>query len=197
MQTKSFTHLCCALVAGLSAGAATAQEHDFFTNSEARSWNLYAEDPATFEATVVDILCELTGDCADNCGDGTRQLGLLRSVDNVLVFPNKNAQAAFTGATAELLPYCGQLVDVDGLILEDDDLGAFNIYLVQTIRPAGTDAWVKANSWTKVWAENHPDAAGEGPWFRRDPRVLAEIAQEGYFGLGLAQDAAIKDELWP
>ena len=32
-------------------------------------------------ATVVDPLCELTGDCPDNCGDGKRQLALVREVD--------------------------------------------------------------------------------------------------------------------
>ncbi|MEJ6396324.1 hypothetical protein [Yoonia sp. 208BN28-4] len=181
----------------LIASPADAQDIDFETGSEARSWNLYAEYPATFEATVVDILCELTGDCVDNCGDGARQLGLLRTVDDVLVFPNKNSQPAFTGAAQELLPYCGQLVDVDGLELYDDDLGAFNIYLVQKIRAAGTEEWTTANSWTKDWAEANPDAAGSGPWFRRDPRVLAEIAEEGYFGLGLEADEEIKADLWP
>lgn len=186
-----------ALIALLATPAYAQDEpFPFEEGSEARSWNLYAEQPARFEATVVDILCEVAGDCADNCGDGARQLGLVRSADNVLVFPNKNSQAAFTGATVELLPYCGQEVEVDGLLLEDDYLGAKNIYLVQTIRALGEDEWVKGNRWTKVWAENNPDAAGDGPWFRRDPRVLAEIAREGYFGLGLEQDEEIKDFLF-
>ena len=180
----------------LTTTTAIAQEADpwaFSEGSEARSWNLYAEIPATFEATVVDLLCEVAGDCVDNCGDGRRQLGLLRSADNMLIFPNKNAQSSFNGATADLLPYCGQTVEVDGLILDDPDLGATNIYLVQTIRVAGESEWQRANRWTDAWAERNPDAAGEGPWFRRDPRVLAEIAKEGYFGLGLEKDEELKD----
>lgn len=187
------------VIAALLATPAVAQDDDLYPfeeGSEAKSWNLFAEQPARFEATVVDIICEVAGDCVDNCGNGARQLGLLRSVDGVLVYPNKNSQAAFTGAAVELLPYCGQEVEVDGLLLEDDYVGAINIYLVQTIRAVGEDEWVKANQWTKVWAENHPEAAGKGPWFRRDPRVLAEIAREGYFGLGLAQDEEIKDLLF-
>lgn len=184
------------LLTAIAMAATPAIAQDFSEGSEAKTWNLYAEQPARFEATVVDILCELADDCPDNCGNGNRQLGLLRSVDNVLVFPNKNSQPAFTGAVQELLPYCGQAVEVDGLLLEDDYLGATNIYLVQTIRPAGSEEWVKANSWTKIWAENHPEAAGQGPWFRRDPRVLAEIAEEGYFGLGLEEDEEIKDFLF-
>lgn len=179
--------------------SAFAQEADpwaFEEGSEAKPWNLYAEIPATFEATVVDLLCEVAGQCTDDCGGGKRQLGLLRSADGVLVYPNKNSQAAFTGASAELYPYCGQVVEVDGLILDDPDLGATNIYLLQTIRLAGETEWVKANQWTKIWAENHPEAAGKGPWFRRDPRILAEIAEEGYFGLGLEQDDALKSEIF-
>lgn len=180
--------------------AALAQDVDpwaFEEGSEARSWNLYAEIPATFEATVVDLLCEVAGNCVDNCGDGNRQLGLLRSADNVLVYPNKNAQTSFNGAVADLLPYCGQVVEVDGLLLDDPDLGATNIYLVQTIRLAGETEWQKANQWTKAWETRHPDADGSGPWFRRDPRVLAEIAAEGYFGLGLEEDEALKDVVFP
>jgi hypothetical protein len=194
MKTHVMKH-GLAVCAALFASVASAQ--DFSEGSEARSWNLYAEEPARFEAKVVDILCEITGDCAENCGDGSRQLGLVRAVDGVLVYPNKNSQPAFTGAVQELLPYCGMDVEVDGLLLTDPDLGAINIYLVQLIREVGAEEWVKANSWTNKWAEANPDAAGPGPWFRRDPRVLAEIAEEGYFGLGLEADEAAKAELFP
>lgn len=180
------------LLAFPSAGLA----QDFSEGSEARTWNLYAEQPARFEATVVDILCELSGDCPDNCGDGARQLGLVRAVDDVLVYPNKNSQPAFTGAVQELLPFCGQEIEVDGLLLQDEFLGAKNIYLVQRIKPSDSEDWIKANTWTKRWAEANPEASGSGPWFRRDRRVLAEIADEGYFGLGLAQDEEIKDLLF-
>ncbi|MEL7126991.1 MAG: hypothetical protein AAGK30_12190, partial [Pseudomonadota bacterium] len=47
---------------------------DFSEGSEARSWNLYAEVPAKFEAKVVDLVCEFTGDCPADCGAGKRQL---------------------------------------------------------------------------------------------------------------------------
>ena len=183
-----------ALIAALAVAALPLVAQDFSEGSEARPWDLIGEQPARFEAKVVDILCELTEDCADNCGNGNRQLGLLRSIDNVLVFPNKNSQPAFTGAVQELVPYCNQVIEVDGLLIEDEFVNATNIYLLQRILPPGAEEWVRANSWTKVWAENHPEAAGKGPWFRRDPRVLAEIAREGYFGLGLARDEEIKDE---
>ncbi|WP_300059546.1 hypothetical protein [uncultured Roseobacter sp.] len=166
---------------------------DFSEGSEARSWNLYAEVPARFEAKVVDVLCELSGDCPDNCGEGARQLGLIRTADDVMVLPMKNSQPAFTGAVAELAPFCGQVIEVDGLMIEDEDLNARNIYLVQRIK-AGEADWIKANTWTKSWAEAHPDAAGKGPWFRRDPRIKEVIASEGYLGLGLEADATYAEE---
>ena len=46
----------------------------------------------------------------------------------------------------------------------------------------------------KDWAAAHPDAKGKGPWFRRDPRVTAEIEAEGYLGLGQETDEAFIEE---
>jgi hypothetical protein len=177
--------------------ATPAAAEDFAIGSAAKSWNLYAESPARFEATVVDLLCTMTGDCPADCGGGTRQLALLRTVDDVLVFPMKNSQPAFTGAANELQPFCGKAVEVDGLMITDPDIGASNVYLVQTIREVGAADWIKANRWTKDWAAAHPEAAGPGPWYGRDPRVQAEIATNGYFGLGLERDAEILQELFP
>lgn len=173
--------------------ASPLMAQDFSETSEAKTWNLYAEVPSRFEAKVVDVLCELTGDCPAQCGGGARQLGLIRSADDVMVLPMKNSQPAFTGAAQELAPFCNMLVEVDGLMIEDEDLGASNIYLVQRIK-AGDADWIKADTWTKKWAEKHPDAQGKGPWFRRDPRIKAVIASEGYLGLGPEADAAYAEE---
>lgn len=179
------------IATAISLIATPVVAQDFSEGSNARSWNLYAETPAMFSAKVVDITCEITGDCAENCGDGNRQLGLLRDVDGTLVFPNKNAQSGFQGAGVDLLPFCGQQVEVDGLLIEDEDIpGATNIFLVQTIRAAGTEDWIKANTWSKKWATKHPEAKGKGPWFRRDPRVNQIIADSGYLGLGLSHEEA-------
>lgn len=181
------------IIALITLFASPLAAQDFSDGSQAKTWNLYAEQPARFEAKVVDLLCDLTGDCPDNCGEGTRQLGLLRTVDDVMVLPLKNNQPAFTGAATDLLPYCGQTVTVDGLLIEDEDLDAKNIYLVQTVTTA--DGTVnKANKWTKEWAKANPEAAGKGPWFRRDPRIKDIIATECYLGLGLEADAAYIEE---
>ncbi|MEM8822989.1 MAG: hypothetical protein AAGF30_05200 [Pseudomonadota bacterium] len=176
-----------ALIAALVAAPAVAQ--DFSEGSEARNWGLYGEQTARFTATVSDPLCELTGDCAADCGAGARQLVLLREADGVMIFPMKNGQTSFNGAVADLAPFCGQLIEVDGLMISEPELGAVNVYQVQRIRlPDGE--WQRANTWTDDWAARNPGSEGPGPWFRRDPRVLEEIEREGYLGLGEEADAA-------
>ncbi len=182
------------LAVALSLIAAPLAAQDYSQGSKAKSWNLYAEVPATFEAKVVDITCELTGDCPSDCGAGTRQMGLLRTDDNVLVLAMKNSQANFMGAARDLALYCNQTVTVDGLMIEDPDLNARNIYLVQTLLAPGMDKPAKANKASKLWAADHPEAKGKGAWFRRDPRIKAIIADEGYLGLGLEEDKAYAEE---
>ena len=180
------------LIAALSQIAFHASAQDFSEGSEAKSSNPYAEVPATFEATVVDGLCELTGERADECGGGSRQLGLLHSAD-VMVLPNKNAKAALSGAAGDLAYYCAKTVQVDGLLIDDEDLEAQNFDLARRVKTDGGE-WAAANLFTMVWGANNPDAAGRGPCFRHNPRVNAAIAEEGYLGLGLEADAAFIKE---
>ncbi|MEM7547986.1 MAG: hypothetical protein AAF367_20885 [Pseudomonadota bacterium] len=166
-------------------------EGEFAEGSAAKEWGLLGEEKATFSAKVVDLLCEVTGDCPANCGDGKRQLGLLRAADGALVLPMKNSQAVFTGAATDLQPYCGKDVDVDGVLVGDEDQTPTKFYMVQFIREAGAEEWQKANQWTKEWARLNPELKDvKGPWFRRDPRVNAKIAATGYLGLGQEADEA-------
>lgn len=168
----------------LVAAPVTAQEGPFSEGSEARSWNLAWEEPARFEATVVDMLCEVAGDCDNACASG-RQLGLLRTADGVLTYPNKNNQGIFTGAAADLGQFCSMEVEVDGLMIEDEFLGATNVYLVQRVRLLTDEEWTVTNRWTDIWAEEFPEAAAlDGRWYRNDPRVLERIESEGYLGTG-------------
>lgn len=167
---------------------------DFSEGSKAKGWGLEGEQKALFEAKVVDVMCELTGDCPENCADGKRQFGLLRSADDVLIFPMKNGQRSFYGAVDDLAPYCNQTVMVDGLMIENPEIGASNIFMVQFVLADGMEKPVKSNKGTKVWAKRHPEAKGKGPWFRRDPRINAIIAEEGYLGLGLEADKQYAEE---
>lgn len=191
---KRLTIRAALSVLGALAIASSATAQDFSANSEARSWNLGGEQKARFEAKVVDVLCELTGDCPAACGEGKRQMGLVRSADDVLVLVTKNSQPAFSGAAEELAPFCGQTVEVDGLLIDQVDPTVKNIYQIQKIRKAGDAEWTKANSWTKKWAEAHPEAKGKGPWFRRDPRINGLIEENGYLGLGLEVDKVFLED---
>ena len=178
--------LSACLGLGMVAGAANAQ--DFSKGSKAKKWGLIDEKKALFSGKVVDILCELAGDCVDNCGNGERNLAILRSADNVLVPVLKNRQPAFNGATEDLLPYCNKVVDVDGTLLGHGEGIKAKVFLLQLIRVKGTEKWAKASLWTRKWAEKNPNAKGKGPWFRRDERVKKQIQATGYFGLGHEED---------
>ncbi|MEO1543801.1 MAG: hypothetical protein AAFR75_07265 [Pseudomonadota bacterium] len=168
---------------------------DYSKGSQAAELGLSGETKAMFSGKVVDLLCELSGDCPDNCGGGTRNLGIVRATDNKLIMVSKNSQFEFNGGVDDLLPYCNKDVDVDGLLLGDDPGVEAKIYMAQFIRLKGADKWIKTTLWTDAWKKRNPSVAeGEGPWFRRDPRVLKQIEKSGYFGLGLDADAAWRKE---
>lgn len=179
----SLTLAAAALLA--LTGQSPAQE------SSARSWGLSEEQLAPLSGTVVDPLCELAGDCPEDCGGGDRPLGI-RTDDGRLVLAAKNGQPLFTGAGQDLAPYCSQKVEVDGLFTGH---GGNAIYQVQLIRPFDATGFAPANRWTEAWAERYPEHAdGDGPWYRRDPRVLSRIERDGYLGLGKAIDEAFIEE---
>lgn len=154
----------------------------------ADSWGLPGEQAAAFEARVVDVLCELTGDCPADCGGGTRQLGLLRD-DGTLVFASKG-QVFFAGATQELLPYCGRSVEVDGIFAVNR--GA-RVYFVQYVRTGSGQEWQRADRYKAWWAEEFgfaADAPETGQWWNHDPRVEELVAEDGKLGLGPEADRA-------
>lgn len=174
--TTAFSALAFIAVGSVAAQAA---------ESQAKSWNLAGEEKARFEGTVVDVMCELTGDCVESCGGGGRYLGILRA-DGELVLANKNGQPNFAGPVADLLPFCGKTVEVDGLFAP---AGAGRLYQVQFIRETGQADFAKANKYTKSFNARFPEAAKKkGPWFRKHPTINALIERDGYLGLGHAAD---------
>ena len=185
------------LILALAASPALAASHalaegEFAEGSQANSWGLLGEELARFEGKVVDALCQLTGDCPANCGAGQRQIGVLRAADGKFLLATKNTQPAFTGATVDLAPYCGKDVEVDGLLVGDSDvtpgLAGAKLLQVQTVRILGEETVYKTNRWTDDWAARNPDAGGDGPWFRRDPKVMEQIEAHGRLGLGAEAD---------
>jgi hypothetical protein len=185
-----------AAAALLWAGAALA-EGEFAAGSEAQSWGLFGEKKGRFEGRVVDALCTIGEDCPADCGAGQRQMGIVRSADDVFVLAMKNMQPLFNGAAVDLAPYCGQTVEVDGLFVGDPSFTPglrAKLYQVQTVRVVGAESAAKTDRWTVEWEARHPEAAGKGPWFQRDPNIRAQIEANGHLGLGAEADEAFREE---
>lgn len=143
----------------------------------ADKWGIEHEKVTRVEAKVVDILCELTGDCAEDCGAGKRQLGLLLD-DGGLVPVAKNFDP-FAGGVADLAPYCGQRIVADGLLIDDPQM---RLFALQFKRLAPDGEWSRANQWGKDWAKVNPDQPA-AEWFRHDEQVKQVIAKDGVFGI--------------
>lgn len=147
----------------------------------AESWGLPEEEKTRFEATVVDALCELTGDCADQCG-GKRQLGLLTDKGK-LILPLKNV-VPFAGATDELLEFCGKRIVADGLFATNRGV---KVFALQFVREAPSGEWRRANQFISHWAEANgadPKSKTAQQWFRNDPAVMKVIERDGKLGIG-------------
>lgn len=156
------------------------------TAQAAQEWGLPEEEVVRFEAQVVDILCELTGDCPQNCGGGTRQLGLIND-DGVLILPLKN-MTPFSGAAAELVDLCGKRVEADGLFTTNR---GYKVFALQFVREAPEGKWRRANRFLNKWAAKNGVAVGGAEakqWFRNDPVVKRLIGEQGKLGLGVEVD---------
>jgi len=159
-----------------------------FTNTAlaAKSWGVTGEEIARFDAKVVDIMCELTGDCPENCGGGKRQLGLIDG-DGKLILVGKN-QSPFSGAVVELLPFCGKQITADGIYTENRGV---RFFAVQFVREGADGEWRGATRFVKDWAERNgfaADSAEAKQWFRNDPNVIRIIERDGLLGLGKDAD---------
>lgn len=177
-----------------------AGAEDFSKGSEAKGWNnLQGREPARFEAKVVDLVCELTGDCTPDCGAGKRQMGLVRTADDRLLLAAKNAQATFNGATRDLAQFCNQTVTVDGFLVGAEEVTQTKFYMVQLIGTEEDEKLSRASGWTKSWLAENPGMEDKlkevkNRWFRIDPAVNAQIEQNGWLGLGAkADETFIKD----
>lgn len=152
----------------------------------AEEWGLPDEKVTRFEAKVVDILCELTGDCPKACGAGKRQLGLLNDA-NKLILPTKNS-VIFAGAAAELIDFCNEKVIADGLLTTNR---GHTIFALQFVRKAPDGPWRGANRFLPKWAAANgvdPKSDTVEEWYLHDPAIKAELAANGKLGLGLAAD---------
>lgn len=143
----------------------------------ADGWGIEGEKVVRYDAKVVDILCELTGDCPANCGGGKRQLGLLKP-DGTL-WPVVKNNDPFAGAADDLIAFCGKMVTADGLEIHNPKM---KIFQLQFKRLAPDGKWSRANQFTKNWAKRNKTDDGSG-WIWEDKTVNELIAKDGVLGV--------------
>jgi len=152
---------------------------------EIESWPITAAEKNQFSGKVVDVQCELSGNCTADCGAGKRQLAIKttnKKLGTVLIAKNLNN---YTGAADELSQFCGQQIDINGLFTEHRGVRFFQ---VQNIREAGGQ-WQKATKYLDAWVER----SGKSPqqakdWHEHDERVSGIIKRDGRLGLGTKAD---------
>jgi len=152
----------------------------------AEEWGLPEEQISRFEAKVVDVLCELTGDCPKDCGSGRRQLGLVNG-EGKLILPLKNS-VIFAGTTDELIGFCGKQVIADGLLTTNR---GYTVFALQFVKEVPNGKWQRANRFLPKWTKKNglaPNSKKANRWFDHDPKVRALIDKEGKLGLGLKAD---------
>jgi hypothetical protein len=147
----------------------------------AEKMNLPEEREYTGTATVVDVVCELTKNCPNQCGAGKRQLGL-KTPDGKILMAAKNT-VNFMGAVHDLLPYCGKQLEVDGITATQYGT---TLFMLQRYRPNGKAEWREANQSLLDWAKANkvkPDSNEAEEWMRNDPLVKTAVAKRGKLGV--------------
>lgn len=142
----------------------------------AEGWGIEHEKISRMNAKVVDIVCELTGDCPANCGAGKRQLGLL--TDKGRLIPVVKGQDVFANAVPDLVRHCGKVVTADGLLIENPKM---TLFMLQFSKLAKNGKWRRANAFGKQWTEKHRKPANQ--WFKHDPQIRQTIADNGKLGV--------------
>ncbi len=143
----------------------------------ASEWGIDHEKKTRVEVKVVDLLCEITGNCAAECGKGKRQLGFL--FDDGKLVPAVKNQEPFAGATNDLIKFCNKRIVADGLMISNPKMPLF---AVQFTRLAPDGKWSRANQFGKDWSKAN-GGKKSGQWFRQDPRIKKTIKEQGVFGI--------------
>lgn len=151
---------------------------------EVQKWGISGAEVGELSGEVVDVLCEVSGNCADQCGAGTRQLGIKTEQGMVLIAKDLNL---YTGAAEELWPLCNQPLVVNGQFTESLNTRFFQIQNVR--KPDGP--WMRTTKFLETWAAaNGESLAVAKDWYRHDKRVNTIIEKDGRLGLGQEADKA-------
>jgi len=176
-RKSSLLSLASLLVTSLFLGACATPV------GKVASWPVTNGEESELTGTVVDVLCELNGNCANNCGDGKRQLAI-KTEDSRTILVSKNL-TNYTGAVVELSPYCDQVVDLNGLFTEHKGVRFFQ---VQNVRPVGGQ-WQRATGYLQAWSDRTGRPLSEASnWQDNDERVREIIERDGVLGLGREAD---------
>lgn len=175
MVKKTWHVVMAALCVGLTGCAAGPGGID--------NWPVTNAEKNGFVGTVVDVQCELTGNCADNCGEGKRQLAVkTEEFGTVLAAKNLNF---YSGAVDELWPFCAETVEVNGLFTEHQGVKFFQ---VQNVRQPG-GKWLKATRYLQAWSERTGQPLSVASrWYNNDDRVKTILERDGRLGLGVEAD---------
>ena len=147
----------------------------------AEGWGINHEKVTRTEAKVVDLLCEITGNCVANCGNGKRQLGIL--LDNGKLVPVVKNNDPFAGAVEDLLPFCNKRIVADGLMISNPKMSMFQLQFLRAApkgQPKGK--WSGAKWFTRNWAKANP-GKDAGQWFKHDQRIKDALARDGVLGI--------------
>src|SRR5262249_54092778 len=106
------------------------------------------EAEITTKGKVVDVTCELTGNCPAECGAGRRELALKTGAGRLLLAAKNTV--SLMGATRELLAYCGKEVWVDGVTTSN--FGT-TLLMVQRLKTSEKAEWRDANQSLADWAK--------------------------------------------
>ena len=93
------------------------------------------------------------------------------------MLPAVKGTVFFAGAAPDLLPYCGQTVHADGLLIENP---AMTLYFAQYLKAAPDAAWAPTDVYQTQWTAAHGKAE---EWWRADPTVKAVIDRDGPLGI--------------
>ncbi|MBX2839166.1 MAG: hypothetical protein KTR35_20085 [Gammaproteobacteria bacterium] len=149
---------------------------------EVQRWSISGVEVAEFSGEVVDILCEVSGNCVEQCGGGERQIGIKTDTETILVSKDLNL---YTGGAEQLWRFCGSNLVVNGQFTQS---GNVRFFQVQNIKEPDGE-WQSATQFLETWAEkNGTTVSAAKRWYQQDERVTTILERDGRLGLGAEAD---------